>query len=431
MLIYTYTNAQNPISPPGIYLADPSARSWNDSTLYLYTSTDLSCDFWCSWKHDILYTSDMVEWQVAGNTFTSKGVNDEVSYNDQLLFAPDCAKKDDTYYLYYCQPDENNALGTATSKSPTGPFKEGRILNTGKKYSQIDPAVFLDDDGVAYLVWGQTNMKMAALKPDMRTIDTTSIKDLVLTKSEHYFHEGPYMTKVNDLYYIVYADESRNQKPTSLGYATSKTPFGPYTYRGVIIDNEGCNPGNWNNHGSIYNFKNQWYVFYHRSTHGCQTYRKACVEKIEFLADGSIPEVEMTTQGALPPLNALNKLEAERACLLSGKVMVENDRASNQKLTNFKNGDEAVYKYLNFGDGASTFKIRYCSPKQNKLLLFTGLGKERKKVAELDFVTSKEQDGWRVDTFSIQKLKGIHALTLQIQGQEGILNEIDWFAFSR
>jgi len=216
-----FLKAQNPISPPGFYLADPSARSWDDSTLYLYTSTDFSCDYWCSWKHDVLYTTDMKEWKMAADVFASKGKNDQVPYNNKLLFAPDCAKKGDTYFMYYCQPDNKKALGTAVAKNPLGPFTDGQILNTGKKYSQIDPSVFFDDDSTAYLVWGQKNMKMAKLKPDMRTIDTSTIRDSVLTKKEHYFHEGPYMTKRNGIYYLIFADESREKTPSAIGYATA------------------------------------------------------------------------------------------------------------------------------------------------------------------------------------------------------------------
>ncbi|MEL7124172.1 MAG: family 43 glycosylhydrolase [Bacteroidota bacterium] len=419
--------AQNPISPPGVYLADPSARSWNDSVLYLYTSTDLSCDFWCSWEHDILYTTDMKEWKLARNVFASKGENDKVLYNDKLLFAPDCEKKGDTYFMYYCQPDKNNALGTAISKNATGPFEGGQILNTGKKYSQIDPSVFIDDDGTAYIVWGQHNMKMAILEKDMRTIDTSTLKNQVLTVKEHYFHEGAYMTKRKGIYYLIFADESRNKTPSCIGYATSDKPFGPYKYGGVIIDNNGCNPGNWNNHGSIFNFKDQWYVFYHRSTHGCEKFRKSCVEKIDFLLDGSIPEVEMTTQGALPPLDAKSIIGAEWACSLEGNVRIEKEGKNNEKLSQMKSGDKATYKYLNFDKGVRSFSIMYNTNTNCKLLLY--VGEDQKEVAEIP-LTPSSGNTWRKETFDIPLIKGIEALTLELVESEEQLCEIDWFMFS-
>ncbi|MHA7111072.1 family 43 glycosylhydrolase [Sunxiuqinia elliptica] len=422
--------AQNPISPPGIYLADPSARSWNDSILYLYTSTDLSCDFWCSWKHDILSTTDMKIWNVASDVFASDGKNDEVLYNDKLLFAPDCAKKGNNYILYYCQPDNNNALGTALGESAIGPFENGQILNTGEKYSQIDPSVFIDEDSTAYVVWGQGDMKMGILNPDMRTIDTNTIRDKVITVSEHYFHEGAYMTKRNGIYYLVYADESRNKVPSCLGYATSDNPFGPYIYRGVIIDNSGCNPGNWNNHGSIFNFQDQWYVFYHRSTHGCQMFRKSCVEKIQFLSDGSIPEVEMTTQGALPPLDATKIIDAERACSMKGNVRIEKESESNEILSEMKGGDQVVYRYLDFSAGVNRFSLKYRAlGRKGTLLLYVEQGGQRRKIAEIKLEESKES-AWVEESFKVKKTKGIAELIFEVSGDGSSDFEIDWFRFA-
>lgn len=427
---YGSLKAQNPISPPGFYLADPSARCWDGSTLYLYTSKDNSCEYWCSWNHDILYTTDLKRWEIAINRFASKGKNDNVDYNNELLFAPDCAKKEDSYILYYCQPDKNNALGTAISDKATGPFIDGQILNTGKKYSQIDPSVFIDDDSTAYIVWGQGNMKMAILSPNMRKIDTTTIKDKILTTKEHFFHEGAYMTKRNDTYYLIFADESRKRMPTCIGYATSNNPFGPYKYGGVIVDNAACNPGNWNNHGSIINFKNQWYVFYHRSTHGCKMFRKACVEKIYFKPDGSIPEVEMTSQGALPPLDASKKTGAEIACVMQGNVRIEKESEFNEKLSKIENGDQASFKYLDFGMGLRQVTIRYKAFKDCKLLLYVNNEKQMKRISEIELKPSVESI-WLEKTFRVEKTEGIVELILEGVGNEGYLFEIDWFKFSK
>ena len=87
------------------------------------------------------------------------------------------------------------------------------------------------------------------------------VHDLV-TEEEHYFHEGSSMRKIRDTYYYVYADMERG-KPTALGYSTGKSPLGPFTYRGIVIDNDHCDPESWNNHGSIECVNGQWYVFYH------------------------------------------------------------------------------------------------------------------------------------------------------------------------
>lgn len=126
-LLFTgIVNAQNPISPPGVYIADPSAKVFDDGKLYIYGSTDESTVLYCSDKHDILHTSNMLDWTLTNNVFSSRGDNDQVAYNDAVLFAPDAIKKNDTHYLYYCQPDIKAPEGVAKSKSPLGPFKNGK-----------------------------------------------------------------------------------------------------------------------------------------------------------------------------------------------------------------------------------------------------------------------------------------------------------------
>lgn len=417
--------AQNPISPPGVYIADPSAKVFDDGTLYIYGSTDESELYYCSAKYDIMHTTDMRHWNITKNVFASKGENDQVPYNDAVLFAPDASKKGDTYYLYYCQPDINAPEGVATSKSATGPFTNGKKIDLNG-HNQIDPSVFIDDDGTAYYLWGQFGLKMAKLQPNMTAIDTTTLQTDIITEKEHYFHEGAYLTKRNGLYYLVYADISREDKPTCIGYATSTSPFGPYTYRGVIIDNNGANPGNWNNHGSIAQFDNQWYVFYHRSTHGVRTMRKSCVEKISFLEDGSIPEVEMTSQGAGLPLPAKSQIDAASACLLQGNVRIEKESESNEILSKFKNKDVAIFKYLDFGNGVNSISIRIKSLEGGQLNIYSDKP-WHKKLATLTIASHHD---WQTLSFPVKSEAGIHALWLEALGNNDDLFEIDWFQFN-
>lgn len=423
-----HLKAQNPISPPGVYIADPSARAWGDGKLYIYGSSDESCYYYCSWRHDILYTDDMLNWKLREKVFSSDGRGDSVPYNNSLLFAPDCAEKNGRYYLYYCQPDRQNAEGVATAGDPLGPFGEGQPINT-MGYNQIDPAVFIDDDGRAYYLWGQFSLKMARLKANMLELEPTSVRDSILTETEHFFHEGAFMTKKDGIYYLVYADISREDKPTCLGYATSENPTGPYRYRGVIIDNDGCNPGNWNNHGSIAEFNDQWYVFYHRSTHGCKTMRKACVEKISFRRDGSIPEVEMTSQGAGGALKAINETDASRACLLHGNARIIAGSRQNEILSACRNGDAAIYKYLDFGNGVSSVKMRIRVLNGGKIILSAGKP-WLKRLGEFDIVAGNSDPDWQVVEFDTGEISGVHALWIEFRGAEGKdLFELDWFSF--
>ena len=419
--------AQNPITPPGIYIADPSAHVWPDGKLYIYGSLDESPQYYCSWKHHVLVTGDLRTWTLYRDVFSSKGAGDAVPYNDDLLFAPDCAARKDTFYLYYCQPSRNAPEGVAASLSPTGPFSNGQPLNLGG-YNQIDPSLFVDDDGEEYYLWGQFTMKMAKMKPSMRELDLSTLRDSILTEGEHHFHEGAFLAKRHGMYYLIYADISRADMPTCIGYATSTSPFGPYKYGGVIVDNDHCNPGNWNNHGSIVEFKDKWYVLYHRSSHGCNTMRKACIEPITFRADGSIPEVEMTTQGAGGPLDARVMLEAERACMLFGNVRVEEYAPEQEALAGMRNGDKAVFKYIDFKSGVKSMTVRILAPEGGRLIAAIDQPWHQ-RIAEMNVPASSANRGWQTVTFKVGSVTGVHALWLQFSAKGNESCSLDWLKF--
>lgn len=430
LLIFSgFLFSQNPITPAGIYLADPSAKVWNDGHLYIYGSLDESCEYYCSRRHHVMQTADMKNWIVFEDVFSSEGKNDEVDYNDELLYAPDCGFRNDTFFLYYCQPSRDQAEGVAFSDKPYGPFVAGKAMNTGE-YQEIDPSVFMDDDGQAYYIWGQFSLKMARLKPGMNGIDGSTLRNGILTEEEHHFHEGAYMTKRNGIYYLVYADISRGEMPTCIGYATSSSPFGPYKYGGVIIDNDECNPGNWNNHGSIAEFKGQWYVFYHRSTHGCNMMRKACVEPIYFGPDGSIPEVEMTSQGAAEPFRKGEKIEAEQACILHGNVRIMAFSGNEEELGMICDEDRAVYRYIEFTGAEKEIEIRLKAGR-NGGTISAKLDKPwHQRIAEIEVQGSEGGGEWQTLSFKIEPADGIHAVYLEFYGDGEDLMEVDWFRFN-
>ena len=167
----------------------------------------------------------------------------------------------------------------------------------------------------------------------------------MIDEARHHFHEGSQLTKRNGIYYLTFADISRKGRPTSIGYATAKSPFGPYTYRGVIVDNAGCDPESWNNHGGIAEFNGQWYVFYHRSTNGSRSMRKACVEPIEFDGDGLIKEVEMTSSGAAWGLVPFGETPARIACKMTGNARIVLTRDGKERLGGIRAGDTATWRW--------------------------------------------------------------------------------------
>jgi hypothetical protein len=421
---------QNPIVPPGLYIADPSARVWKDGRVYVYGSRDESPKYYCSWDYYVLSSPDLRTWDVARDAFASKGPLDQVAYSEDLLYAPDCQYRDGTYYLYYCLASRVNTGGVATGASPTGPFTGGRVIDL-KGYNQIDPAVFIDDDGKAYYIWGQFTAKMARLKPNMTEIDPATIKDNILTEKEHFFHEGGAMVKRKGLYYFVYAHMGRGGRPTCIGYATSRSPMGPFTYGGVIIDNDHCDPGVWNNHGSLAEVNGRWYVFYHRSTHGSKTMRKACVEPVVFNEDGSIDEVEMSSQGAGGPLKAWEPIDAERACLLYGNVRIQALTGDNEELGGIRDDDRAGYKYIDFGDGVDSVTVRVAPGAKPGRIVLSLDQMWTAPVATLDVPGGGDGKTWTDVTGPLKPVRGVHALWLRFRGEGEDLFRIDSFRFEK
>jgi beta-xylosidase len=421
-------SAQNPIVPAGIYIADPSAHQWKDGKIYIYGSRDESPDYYCSHRYDVLSSDDLKTWTLHENTFASKGENDQVNYSDDFLYAPDCQYKDGLYYLYYCLANNTKTEGVAVSKSPEGPFLGGKIIELAG-YNEIDPAVFMDDDGQAYYIWGQFNAKIAKLKPNMIEIDTTTIRENVVTEKEHFFHEGAYMVKRNGIYYLIYAHMGRAGKPTCIGYATSKSPMGPYAYGGVIVDNDHSDPKCWNNHGSIAEFNGKWYVLYHRPTHGSNTMRKACVEPLSFRADGSIPEVEMTSQGAGEPFKMSSKIDAERACLLYGNTRIKAVSSDNEALCEIQNDDAVAFKYVDFNAGCDSLKIQLAPGTKGFTIDIKLDNSWGSSIGRINVPSNSGSNEAKTFTCKVKSTTGIHAVWLKFWGTPDENAYIDWLTF--
>ena len=329
-----------------------------DGRLYLYGSWDHPySDDYCGRVAHCFSTDDMVHFVDHGVIFRNDEEFRGMPWNAKSsLYAPDAIHRDGKYYYYVC--GNHNEEGVAVADSPIGPFSPAEPI-VGADGDSIDPSVFLDDDGQAYYFWGQFTLRGGKLMDDMKTLIPESVKTGIVTEWEHGFHEGASIRKRNGKYYMVYTDISRG-KATCMSYAISDHPLGPYKKGGVIVDNIYCDPASWNDHGSIAEFKGQWYVFYHRSSQNRQTCRRVCVEPIFFDENGYIKEVEMTSSGAEYALNPFNGIPARAACRMMGNcfVTLEDDR---EVLVKQSGGhwmtDWAEYKYLDFADGATTLTV--------------------------------------------------------------------------
>lgn len=422
----------NPILPLEHFVPDGEPRVMPDGRLHLYGSYDISGDhFYCSREYHSFSTGDMRHWEHHGRSFT---VADSHLSPDLRLYAPDCVHKDGRYILCYC--GQENTEGIAVSDSPTGPFGDAHPV-AGADGDAIDPAILIDDDGAAYYYWGQFHLRGARLAPDMRSIDESTLVRSVLNESEHGFHEGASIRKRGDVYYLVYTYLPRG-RATCLAYATSPTPLGPFVKRGVIIDNDGCDPQTWNNHGGIAEFNGQWYVFYHRSSQNSRFNRRACVEPISFSADGSIDEVEMTTQGAWGPLDPTRPMLACRACLVHGAVHVGATPRSDlcpehrEYLEDVGDGDWAAFKYFDFPEGVTGFRVFAGSATTGGTIDLRLDGLDGPLVGRCEVAPTGAWSTWREFRCAVDGVpRGVHSLYLCFGGTKSRLMDVESFVFTK
>jgi hypothetical protein len=290
-----------------MYTADPSAHVWDDGRLYVYASHDIAPPRGCDLmdEYHVFSTDDMVNWTDHGEILRASQVpwGKPLRNDAKFMWAPDCVYKDGVYYFYFPHPSEDPwnrtwKIGVATSKKPASDFKViGYIPNIDPL---IDPCVFIDDDGQAYFYHGGGGVcKGGKLKDNMMEIDG----EMKVMEGLEDFHEATWIHKRNGVYYLSYSDnhDENNDKEGVKGdnrmrYAVGKSPLGPWEYKGVYMDPT----DSYTNHGSIVEYKGQWYAFYHNSALSRKNdepndwLRSVCVDKLYYNPDGTIQKVIQT-----------------------------------------------------------------------------------------------------------------------------------------
>lgn len=416
----------NPYLPNWEYIPDGEPRVFGDR-IYVYGSHDRkdSIDF-CDYKLKVWSApvSDPTKWVCHGDIFRSRDGHDspsDVDWTDELLFAPDVVERGGKYYLYAYIVNAKGCV--AVADRPEGPFRllsryEYDIPNHYDNGTFIDPGVLVDDDGRVYIYCGYQGSYMCELKDNMYEAVPGSYKlDIIPTAEPHCFFEACSPRKINGTYYLIYSP----QRGSCLDYATSDSPTGPFSYRGTIIDNGIDFPGG-NDHGSVCCVNGQWYIFYHRMTNGTIMSRRGCVERIEILPDGTIPQVEMTSLGFEESLNPYDFTQADTACVLKGGCYITETSVFERPIVNVTDGCVMGWKYFDFGEdfASKTMQIR---------LKLRGTGSRGRVHVRLD-----SEDGEELGTVDfaedsgtagarIKAVTGRHAVFLVAEsGYEG------WFA---
>ena len=241
----------------------------------------------------------MVNWTDHGKIFSL----DDISWADDRAWAPQCIERNGRFYLY-CPVHKKNggmAIAVGIADNPAGPFKDitHPLVDEGD-WNDIDPTVFIDDDGQAYLYFGNPELRYVFLNEDMISynkevgIQKVPMTEEAFAKGSHdtgtTYGEGPWFYKRNGLYYMVYAAFAEGEKRNEhLAYSTSKSPTGPWTYGGVLMEEGPC----FTNHPGIADFKGHSYLFYHTDElpGGSLFHRSVCVVEFKYNDDGSISTI--------------------------------------------------------------------------------------------------------------------------------------------
>jgi len=312
--------AQNPFITDQ-FSADPSARVFGNR-VYVYPSHDIPArpgkgraGWFVMEDYHVFSSENLTDW-------TDHGVivsQDKVQWGNPTgysMWAPDCIFRNGKYYFYFPDGVKDStygrgfAIGVAMSDKPYGPFTLQPMPI--KNVHGIDPNVFIDKDGQAYLYWSQGNIYAAKLKENMLELDSEpkTLGDLPAKGLK----EGPYMFERNGIYYLTYPHVEN--KIERLEYAIADNPLGPFKVTGVIMDESAS--GCWTNHHSVIQFKDQWYLFYHNKdlSPNFDKNRSIRIDSLFFNNDGTIQKVIPTLRG-VGVTDATKKIQIDRYSSIS------------------------------------------------------------------------------------------------------------------
>jgi len=420
------------------YTADPAPMVHND-TVFLYTSHDEDDAMGFKMKDWLLYYStDMVNWTEHG-VVASLDNFDWVPY-DNGAWAVQCVERNGKFYLY-CPMPGGVGIGVLVADSPYGPFKDplGKPLIRNSNHD-IDPTILIDDDGQAYMYWGNPKIYYVKLNEDMISFSVEIIQEP--TTPENY-QEGPWVWKRNGLYYMAYASTCC---PEGIGYAMSNSPTGPWKYKGMIVDTSEKTRGN---HPGIVEYKGKWYCFGHsydllkKTTPKFYERRSVDMDEMVYNPDGTIQNrhywsVEGPEQ--VEPLNPFKRVEAETMAWSEGvKTRFETewegdfDWARGKRIadrlfvTAINHGDYIKVKGVDFSDGAELVEVSV-SPIYGGKIEIRADKIDGPVIAMVDVNITRQAGIWSTFTAPVNDITGIHDVYFVFKGEKDLFY-FDWWKF--
>lgn len=420
-------NAQRPIIQTK-YTADPAPMVYND-TVFLYTTHDEDDAEGFKMQDWLLYTStDMVNWTDHGVVASLKSF-DWVK-RDNGAWAEQVVERNGKFYMY-C-PIHGNGIGVLVSDSPYGPFKDplGKPLVWQKEHwGDIDPTVFIDEDGQAYMYWGNPNCYYVKLNEDMISYSGDIVK---LKETPEHYQEGPWFYKRNGHYYLAFASTCC---PEGIGYAMSDSPTGPWKTKGYIMRPTERTRGN---HPGIMDYKGKSYVFglnydllkLETNTH--YERRSVSVAEMHYNEDGTIQEVPYWADTKLEQIGTFNpfrKVEAETMAWGYGLKTAPNADKS-LSVVDVNNGEYICVRGVNFGKNkARCFEVS-ALPLEGGNLKIRLDAPDGKIVGNVNIPQGNETSKYELYSCEVNAVSGIHDLYLSFEGENNKdLFELDYWKF--
>jgi hypothetical protein len=427
--------AQNPVIRDQ-YTADPSARVFNGK-VYLYPSHDIRAKegrgrpgWFCMEDYHVFSSENLTDWTDHGIIVSQNKVNwvDSATYS---MWAPDCIERNGKYYFYF--PANNKdvningrkgfSIGVAISDKPEGPFIPQPEPIKG--IPGIDPNVFIDKDGQAYLYWAMGKISVAKLKDNM--LELASEPQEVIGFPKTGLKEGPWLFERNGIYYMTYPHVQ--DKIERIEYAIGDNPMGPFKFAGVIMDESPMNC--WTNQQSFIEYNSQWYLFYHQNAYSPKfdKNRAICIDSLFFNDDGTIQKVTPTLRG-VGKTKASQKIEIDRYSAISEQgasvaFLDTLNRFEGWKTILDSNNAWIQYNAVDFGSPKPK------SVQINAVSKTGGMLQIRLDKADgllLTEVKIPQCASWTIVDTKISKIKpGIHNLVV-VSGDDNPV-EVDWVRF--
>lgn len=418
--------AQNPIVQT-CFTTDPAPMVSGDR-LYVFTGHDEdNADFFWMNEWRLFSTSDMVNWQDMGCPLKQC----DFSWADDRAWAPQCIERNGKFYFYvpiHSKISGGMAIGVAVADKIEGPYHDalGKPLYEDGNWDHIDPTVFIDNDGQAYVGWGNPKFYSAKLSGDMIHLASDVKCDTTIQR----YIEGPWLMRHGKKYILMYA---AGGIPECIAYSESDSPQGPWKYVGEVMPQSNFT-NSFTNHSGIVNFKGHDYFFYHTGwlPKGGGFARSVSVEEFQWQKD-RLPVVQPTKEG-VQPIGTLNPYvlnEAETMAYSEGVKTEWNTKFPRIWVCDIQNGDWTKVREVLFGYASSDkqqITITAASALQGGELEVHLDSIKGEMICNVKVTPTGGWEEWQQFSAPIKKVTGKHDVYFLFKGMKGckLFNFDNW-----